>query len=123
MDRVNWERRSLLLAVELGRNKRHPVGPRVTRQRDVEVSRGQPGLTGPQTERGQEGEVEALTPGSPEGSAQVTCTHCFWQACLLVGAQAASMVLTVVFSHTHAHTDGGGTPNSGHGVLLFSCSL
>lgn len=53
----------------------HPEGhnrARVTKQRDGSVSRGQPGLTGPQRERGQEGEVGALTPGSPESSAHVT---------------------------------------------------
>lgn len=67
-----------LLAVDLGHNIRHLVTlrvtmrPWVTKQRDKSVSRGQLGLTGPQRERGQEGEVVVLTPGSPEGSAQVT---------------------------------------------------
>lgn len=35
----------------------------------------------------------ALTPDSPEGSAQVTSTHCFWQACLLVCSEAVGPVL------------------------------
>lgn len=83
MDRVNCGKRAFLLAVELGRNIRDPVTPEghneapVTRPRDGAVSRGQPGLTGPQRERGEEREVGALTPGLPEGSAQVTSTHCF----------------------------------------------
>lgn len=80
MDRVNWERRggtrwALQLAEELGRDKQHPGAPRVKiRPRDSSIDGGQPGLTGPQRERGQEGGEEALTPGSPEGAAQVTST-------------------------------------------------
>lgn len=66
---------------------RHPPGydkAQVARQRDRAVGRGQPGLTGPQRGRGQEGEVGALSQGSPEGSARVSSTHCFCQDCLLV---------------------------------------
>lgn len=79
-----------LLVVELGRNKRHSDTPpgydkaQVARQRDRAVGRGQPGLTGPQRGRGQEGEVGALSQGSPEGSARVSSAHCFCQDCLLV---------------------------------------
>lgn len=62
-------------------------------------TKGQPGLTGPQRERQQEREVEALTPGSPEGLDQVTSTHCFWQAHLLVST--ASMMLHM---HINIHS-------------------
>ena len=68
MDRVNWERRVLLLAEELGRSERHPVTLRVIMRPPSQgpVGRGQLGLTGPQRERGHEGEMAALTTGSPE---------------------------------------------------------
>ncbi|KAK1881129.1 NADH-quinone oxidoreductase subunit C, partial [Dissostichus eleginoides] len=53
---------------ELGRSERHPVTLRVIMRPPSQgpVGRGQLGLTGPQRERGQEGEMAALTTGSSE---------------------------------------------------------
>lgn len=74
--------RSYLLGRELGHQKpapSHPGGhyeaPGHGAKRQSS-DKGQPGLTGPQRDREEEGEG-AANAGSPERSGQFTYTHCF----------------------------------------------